>query len=55
MSKKFASNARTPMTPSAATRIQSAEARTGNGQVSAGGFAARAQRAAANQSAPKKP
>lgn len=55
MSKKPASSSRTPMTPSAVSRIQSAEARAGNGQVSAGSFTARAQRAVANKPAPKKP
>lgn len=55
MSKKSASTPRTPMTTSAAGRIQSAEARAGNGQVSSNNFAARAQRAAANHAAPKKP
>ncbi|GAQ85817.1 hypothetical protein KFL_002560030 [Klebsormidium nitens] len=37
----------TPMTQSAASRIQAAEAKAGNGGVKAGGFAARAQSAAA--------
>lgn len=55
MSKKSASTTSTPMTSSAAARIQSAAARAGNGQVSPGSFAARAQRAAANHTAPKKP
>lgn len=55
MSKKSASKARTPMTQSAVARIHSAEARTGNGQVSADSFTARAQRTVANQGAPKKP
>lgn len=45
MSKK------TPMTPEAAARIQSAEARKQDGKVESGGFAGRAQSAAAkNQS-----
>jgi len=37
----------TPMTSSAASRIQSAEARSGSGGVESGGFASRAQSAAA--------
>lgn len=46
---KFSSNvgARTPMTPSAAARIQGATARTTGGKVAKGSFAARAQSAAA--------
>ncbi len=32
-----------PMTPKDASRIQSAEAKTGGGKVTKGGFAARAQ------------
>lgn len=44
----------TPMTPSAAARIQGAEARANGGQVKAGGFAARAQGAAAHNTAPAK-
>jgi len=36
-----------PMTAPAASRIQSQAAKTGGGQVAAGTFAARAQRAAA--------
>ena len=36
-----------PMTPAAAARIQSAGAKSGNGQNSKGSFAARAQAAAA--------
>lgn len=55
MSKKPASTPHNPMTPSAAARIQSAEARAGNGQVSPGSFAARAQRTVANHAVPKKP
>ena len=55
MSKKSASTPRTPMTQGAARRIQSAEARKGGGQVSTQSFAARAQRAAAHNTAPKKP
>ena len=54
MSKKSASTARTPMTTSAAGRIQSAQARAGNGQVTSNSFAARAQRAAANNTPSKK-
>ncbi|MCR9657484.1 hypothetical protein NB537_22225 [Vibrio parahaemolyticus] len=37
-----------PMTPEAAARIQSHEAKNNGGQVSKDSFAARAQRAAAN-------
>jgi hypothetical protein len=37
----------TPMTPSAAARVQGVEAKQNGGQVSSKGFAARAQRAAA--------
>lgn len=55
MSKKSASAPRTPMTPNAAARIHSAEARSGGGQVSTQSFTARAQRAAAHNTAPKKP
>lgn len=43
-----------PMTGQAASRIQSQTAKSGGGQVPAGSFAARAQRAAAlNQAAGK--
>lgn len=35
-----------PMTPKDAARIQSAEAKTGDGKVTKGGFAARVQAAA---------
>lgn len=55
MSKKSSSTSHTPMTPRAAARIQSAEARAGNGQVSSGSLTSRAQRAAAKNTAPKKP
>lgn len=41
------SNSKTPMTPSAAARIQSAEAKANSGQVAKGSFAAIAQKAAA--------
>ncbi|NJM32591.1 MAG: hypothetical protein HC848_06710 [Limnobacter sp.] len=41
------SNSKTPMTQDAAARIQSATARSGNGGVPKGSFAARAQAAAA--------
>lgn len=41
-----------PMTPAAAARIQSAEAKANGGKVEKGGFAARAQRAAAKCSKP---
>ncbi len=54
MSKKSAPAPRTPMTLSAASRIQSAEARAGSGQVSGTSFTARAQRAAAHNTATKK-
>lgn len=43
----------TPMTPAAASRIQSATARQNGGQVARDSFAARAQRAAA-ATTPKK-
>lgn len=38
---------KTPMTGEAASRIQSAEARANDGKVASGGFASRAQSAAA--------
>ena len=41
------SGAKTPMTPAAASRIQSATARQSGGHVSKSTFAARAQRTAA--------
>lgn len=44
------SGSRTPMTPSAAARIQSTAAKAGGGQVVKGSFAARAQSAAARSS-----
>ncbi|HCG7088206.1 TPA: hypothetical protein NJ342_003422 [Vibrio parahaemolyticus] len=44
------SKSKSPMTPSAAKRIQSAEAKANGGQVAKGGFAARAQSAAAKNS-----
>ena len=40
------SKAKTPMTPTAAARIQSAQAKVNNGQVAKESFAARAQKAA---------
>ena len=40
------SKSKTVMTSEAASRIQSAEAKTNNGQVAQGGFASRAQSAA---------
>ena len=40
----------TPMTPEAAARIQSNEAKANSGKVESGGFAARAQAAAAKNS-----
>lgn len=43
----MAKSGKSPMTPSAAARIMSATAKAGNGKVSSGSFAARAQRAAA--------
>tara|TARA_Y100000310_G_scaffold167126_1_gene166872 strand:- start:2062 stop:2331 length:270 start_codon:yes stop_codon:yes gene_type:complete len=43
------------MTQSAAARIQSAEAKANNGLVAQGGFAARAQRAAANNQQSSRP
>lgn len=39
-----------PMTPEAAARIQGASAKSGDGKVSKGSFAARAQKAAAKNS-----
>lgn len=48
------SQARTPMTPAAAARVQSATARTNGGQAPSGSFAARAQSAAARNSVGKK-
>ncbi|APW42024.1 hypothetical protein RS694_05390 [Rhodoferax saidenbachensis] len=52
MSKSSAKS--TPMTGQGAARIQSAAAKVNGGQVKAGTFAARAQRAAAtNQGTPK--
>lgn len=47
---KSASRSKTPITTSAAARIQSSIAKVGNGTVSTGSFAARAQRAAAKNS-----
>ncbi len=48
MAKSSAKSAsRTPMTTSAAARIQSATAKAHGGQVASGSFAARAQAAAA--------
>jgi len=44
------SQGHTPMTPSAAARIQSATAKAGGGQVAKGSFAAKAQSAAAHNS-----
>lgn len=43
----MAQSGKTPMTPSAAARIQGATAKAGNGGVQSGSFAARAQAAAA--------
>ncbi|AUW38292.1 MULTISPECIES: hypothetical protein [Vibrionaceae] len=40
----------TPMTPSAAARVQSSAAKANGGQVAKGSFAARAQAAAAKNS-----
>ena len=42
---------KTPMTPDAAARIQSKEAKKNDGKVEEGGFASRAQRAAAKNEA----
>jgi hypothetical protein len=42
---------KTPMTPQAAARIQSANAKQGSGNVAKGSFAATAQSAAAKNSA----
>ena len=42
--------AKTPMTPKAAARIQSATAKSNGGKVSKGSFASRAQNAAAKNS-----
>jgi len=53
MSKSSKSAARSPMTQSAAARIQSVGARTNGGKVSAGSFAARAQAAAAHNATGK--
>lgn len=51
---KSKSTGKSGMTPSAASRIQSATARGNGGRVSSDSFAARAQSAAAiNSSAPK--
>ena len=44
------SQSRTPMTPEAAARIQSATAKSHGGQVAKGSFAAKAQSAAAHNS-----
>ncbi|PSW26016.1 hypothetical protein C9I94_05545 [Photobacterium swingsii] len=44
------SKPKTPMTPSAAARIQSTVAKANEGQVAKGSFAARAQSAAAKNS-----
>lgn len=44
------SNSKTPMTPNAAARIQSAEAKANGGQVAKGSFAATAQKVAAKNS-----
>jgi hypothetical protein len=43
------------MTKEAAARIQSAEAKVSDGKVAAGGFAARAQTAVANNDAKSQP
>ena len=40
---------KTPMTPDAASRIQSATAKAGNGKVEKNSFAARAQSSSAKQ------
>lgn len=46
-SQNMSNTKSTPMTPSAAARIQSAAAKANGGQVTKGSFAARAQAAAA--------
>jgi len=43
----MAKSSKTPMTQTAAARIQGTEAKTNSGKVTKGGFAARAQSAAA--------
>jgi len=53
MSKSSNSGSRSPMTQSAAARIQSAGAHANGGKVSAGSFAARAQAAAAHNATGK--
>ncbi len=45
--------AKTPMTPKAASRIQSTTAKANGGSVLKGSFASRAQRAAAKNSSKK--
>jgi len=51
--KKEEKMAKTPMTPKAASRIQSATAKANGGSVPKGSFASRAQRAAAKNSSKK--
>ena len=53
MSSK-ASKSPSPMTSQAAARIQSSTAKAGGGQVTAGSFAARAQRASSTHQASAK-
>lgn len=53
MPKSSKSGSRSPMTPSAAARIQSVAARANGGTVSAGSFVARAQAAAAHNAIAK--
>ncbi|OQY56535.1 MAG: hypothetical protein B6247_03895 [Candidatus Parabeggiatoa sp. nov. 2] len=45
----MAKSSKTPMTQTAAARIQSAEAKANSGKVAKGGFASRAQTAAAHK------
>lgn len=55
MAKNGPSNGgKAAMTPVAAARIQSAQAKASGGAVAKGSFASRAQSAAATNSAPKK-
>lgn len=54
MSKNNKGSSHKPMTPEAAARIQSSEAKASGGGVSKDSFAARAQGAAATNGNPKK-
>jgi len=51
----MAKSSKTSMTKSAAARIQSAEAKANGGKVAKGGFAARAQSAAARNASNQSP